>query len=309
MSVPLYPAYGVNGVYGDMMLNSTMYAPLPEPPAPKGGRRAKATRVRRSRVSITSTVTPTGIQIFSVRGSVGANTTRAFTYELARPALATAGVLFRSLQAEGITIKGGLREGVTPTVTRTIAEVRRPLVELLQPVNKNSDNFVAEHVMKIVGGYCCGNKQCNVQAFRTVSSILDSASIPHSGCALYDGSGLSRRNKSSAATQMYMLKSISEQPFARAFESTMSIAGVDGTLRRRMHGTNAVNNVHAKTGTHGSVSALSGYVRTRDGERLCFSIIGNGKSAGVFKFMENSMVIQLAEYSGREGTVKPMFGR
>lgn len=286
-----------------------IYAPLPEPAGFAGGRRSRRGGARRSRISVTSSLTSNGIQIFNVRGSVGANTTKSFTYELARPALATAGVLYRSLQAEGIVIKGGLREGAAPPNVRTIAEVRRPLVELLRPVNKNSDNFVAEHVMKIVGGYCCGNKQCNVQAFRTVSAILDSASIPHSGCALYDGSGLSRRNKSSAATQLYMLKSISEQPFAEEFESTMSVAGVDGTLRRRMHGTNAVNNLHAKTGTHSSVSALSGYVRTKDGERLCFSIIGNGKSAGVFKYMENAMLIQLAEFSASEGTVRSKYQR
>ncbi|MFM8438883.1 MAG: D-alanyl-D-alanine carboxypeptidase/D-alanyl-D-alanine-endopeptidase, partial [Candidatus Kapaibacterium sp.] len=200
-------------------------------------------------------------------------------------------------------VTGTVREGMAPTGARTVAEFRRPLTELLYPVNKNSDNFVAEHVMKIVGATCCGNTMCSVNAFKTVASILDSASVPHTGCVLYDGSGLSRRNKTAASTQVYMLKSIAEQPFALAFMNTMAIAGVDGTVRRRMLGTNAVGNVHAKTGTHSSVSALSGYVRSKDGERFCFSIIGNGLPAGVLKQMENACVIQLAEFSAREGTV------
>lgn len=288
-TVPLFPAFGSGNAYGDMKI------------AVIRGKRGRG--VRRSRVSVSSSMSVNGIQVFSVRGSVPRNTTRSFTYEIGRPALATAGVLVRSLLAEGIRVSGTVREGRAPSGAKVIAEVRRPLTELLQPVNKNSDNFVAEHVMKIVGAHCCGNTMCSVNAFKTVTSILDSAGIPHSGCVLYDGSGLSRRNKTSASTQMLMLKSIAEQPFSAAFINTMAIAGVDGTLRRRMLGTNAVNNVHAKTGTHSSVSALSGYVRSRDGERFCFSIIGNGLPAGVLKQMENACVIQLAEFSSREGTV------
>lgn len=287
--IPQFPAYGSDEAFGDMRL------PLPRT------KRSRATR--RARVSVSSSMSANGVQVFSVRGSVPRNTTRAFTYEIGRPALATAGVLVRSLQAEGIRVAGNVREGRAPASARTLAEVRRPLTELLHPVNKNSDNFVAEHVMKIVGAHCCGNVMCSVNAFKTVTSILDSASIPHSGCVLYDGSGLSRRNKTSASTQMYMLKSIAEQPFAGTFMNTMAIAGVDGTIRRRMLGTNAVGNVHAKTGTHSSVSALSGYVRSKDGERFCFSIIGNALPAGVLKQMENACVIQLAEFSHREGTV------
>lgn len=288
-TVALFPAYGSGNAYGDMRI------------AVVRGKRGRG--VRRARVNVSSSMSANGIQVFSVRGSVPRNTTRSFTYEIGRPALATAGVLVRSLQAEGIRVSGTVREGRAPSVAKVIAEVRRPLTELLQPVNKNSDNFVAEHVMKIVGAHCCGNTMCSVNAFKTVTSILDSAGIPHSGCVLYDGSGLSRRNKTSASTQMLMLKSIAEQPFSAAFINTMAIAGVDGTLRRRMIGSNAVNNVHAKTGTHSSVSALSGYVRSRDGERFCFSIIGNGLPAGVLKQMENACVIQLAEFSSREGTV------
>ncbi|MFM2134158.1 MAG: D-alanyl-D-alanine carboxypeptidase precursor, partial [Bacteroidota bacterium] len=287
--IPQFPAYGSGEAFGDMRLPVL---------------RTKRSRApRRARVSVSSSMAANGVQVFSVRGSVPRNTTRAFTYEIGRPALATAGVLVRSLQAEGIRVAGNVREGRAPAGARTLAEVRRPLTELLHPVNKNSDNFVAEHVMKIVGAHCCGNTMCSVNAFKTVTSILDTASIPHSGCVLYDGSGLSRRNKTSASTQMYMLKSIAEQPFAATFINTMGIAGVDGTIRRRMLGTNAVGNVHAKTGTHSSVSALSGYVRSKDGERFCFSFIGNGLPAGVLKQMENACVIQLAEFSHREGTV------
>ena len=55
----------------------------------------------------------------------------------------------------------------------------------------------------------------------------------------------------------------------------MPIAGVDGTIARRMRGTPAEGNVHAKTGTVDMARSLSGYVTTADGRRLIFSILCN----------------------------------
>ncbi|MFM8473911.1 MAG: D-alanyl-D-alanine carboxypeptidase, partial [Candidatus Kapaibacterium sp.] len=83
--MPLYPAYGTEGCFGDMRI------PL---------RRLKRSRAPRGpRVSVSSSMGPGGIQTFSVRGSLPRNMTRTYTYEIGRPALATAGVLLRALQA------------------------------------------------------------------------------------------------------------------------------------------------------------------------------------------------------------------
>ncbi|MBL7998993.1 MAG: D-alanyl-D-alanine carboxypeptidase, partial [Candidatus Kapabacteria bacterium] len=124
------------------------------------------------------------------------------------------------------------------------------------------------------------------------------------GCQLFDGSGLSRRNKTSPMQQLNLLKYIAQQPFGGVFYSTLSIAGVDGTLGRRMRGTAAESNVHAKTGTHANVSALSGYTRTRDGERIAFSFQWNGNNVGMYKYLENLLAIQLSEFSYTSGTAQ-----
>ncbi len=266
-------------------------------------RRAAAPAKNRVVLRVNTVLLRDGVQEFVVSGNPAPNSTSSYSYEIRNPALAATGIFFRSLLAEGIKVEGSIRTGSAGPQAKVVAEVRRPLTELLLPVNKNSDNFVAEHVMKIVGATCCGNNQCNVHAFQTISAILDSAKIPLDGCQLFDGSGLSRRNKTSAATQLLMLKAISEQPFSSVFYNTMAIAGVDGTLHKRMVGTNAQGNVRAKTGTHNNVSALSGYVRTRDGERLCFSIITNGAGVGGFKQLENAIAVQLAEFSFKDGTI------
>jgi D-alanyl-D-alanine carboxypeptidase/D-alanyl-D-alanine-endopeptidase (penicillin-binding protein 4) len=60
-----------------------------------------------------------------------------------------------------------------------------------------------------------------------------------------------------------------------AFAGTLPIAGRDGTLDRRLKRTRAEGNAMAKTGSISNVQALSGFVRSRDGELLVFSIVAN----------------------------------
>ena len=79
-------------------------------------------------------------------------------------------------------------------------------------------------------------------------------------------------------------------------DTCLSIAGTDGTLRGRMTGTLAENNLHAKTGTHGNVSALAGVVKTLDGEPIAFSFIFNGSNVGVYKQIENQLGILISEF-------------
>lgn len=283
-----YPEYGNDNPLGDFIIR--------KPKKAKRGRKVIP------RISISSSINEQGVQQFFVRGS-GRNLTQSVTYEIKNPAMAVAGILFRSLKANGINISGTIKTGMKSQSAKFLTAYERPLFDLVSVVNKKSDNYIAEHIMKIVGATCCGNTQCNVNAYKTVMNILDSSGVATTGCQLFDGSGLSRKNKTTANTQINLLRHIANEPFNGVFYSTLAIAGVDGTLARRMRGTNAENAVHAKTGTHGNVSALSGYTRTQDGERLCFSMIWNGNSVGAYKQIENLIATQLSEFSYTQGTV------
>ncbi len=86
-----------------------------------------------------------------------------------------------------------------------------------------------------------------------------------------------------------------------AFEATLPIAGKDGTLERRMRGSAAEGNARAKTGTIANVRTLSGYVRTRDGELLAFSILANHFTApaAVIDAVTDLVVERLAAFSRR----------
>src|SRR5690606_39411891 len=91
-----------------------------------------------------------------------------------------------------------------------------------------------------------------------------------------DGSGLSRNNLLSARTAVGLLDYMPRSDVWESyFASLPSAADPDG-LGQRMRGTMAAGNLRAKTGTIRRVSALSGYVRSADGELLAFSILANG---------------------------------
>jgi D-alanyl-D-alanine carboxypeptidase/D-alanyl-D-alanine-endopeptidase (penicillin-binding protein 4) len=86
-----------------------------------------------------------------------------------------------------------------------------------------------------------------------------------------------------------------------AFLATLPIAGKDGTISTRMRATRAEANALAKTGSIANVRALSGYVRTRDGELLAFSILANNFTipAATVNWIADLAVESLANYTRR----------
>ena len=82
------------------------------------------------------------------------------------------------------------------------------------------------------------------------------------------------------------------------FYESLPIAGVDGTIRGRMRGTKAEDNVHGKTGTIAYVRCLSGYVKTADGEMLGFAMIANNFLApnAAVEYVQDSALECLANF-------------
>ena len=84
------------------------------------------------------------------------------------------------------------------------------------------------------------------------------------------------------------------------FYDALPIAGVDGTIRTRMVGTAAANNVHAKPGKLEFVRSLSGYVTTAAGEKLVFSMLENHypRSVSDVTKLQDAVAVLLANYRG-----------
>ncbi len=113
-----------------------------------------------------------------------------------------------------------------------------------------------------------------------------------------DGSGLSRYDYISPDEIVKILTAMYEGPYRDIWYDALPVAGVDGTLRNRMKGTRAEDNVHAKTGTISNVRSLSGYVTTADGEPLVFSFIVNSHLANseATEELTDSVASMLAAY-------------
>jgi len=112
-----------------------------------------------------------------------------------------------------------------------------------------------------------------------------------------DGSGLSRLNRARASDLVKLLAHMDQDEHAEAFWTSLPEAGNQRELRR-MYRSAAAGNLRAKTGTIHRVSALSGVVRTVDGEPIYFSIMANDvPSPWAAKQVEDRIGIQLAGFT------------
>jgi D-alanyl-D-alanine carboxypeptidase/D-alanyl-D-alanine-endopeptidase (penicillin-binding protein 4) len=134
-----------------------------------------------------------------------------------------------------------------------------------------------------------------------VRSFLKTAGLRPEALVLDDASGLSRGDMITAEATVQLLTFMDKHRFAAAFREALPIAGVDGTLRNRMKGTPAENNLRAKTGSLSSATSLAGYVTTAAGEKLAFSIMVNNYPRDVDPrgVCIEPIAVLLASFSGK----------
>jgi D-alanyl-D-alanine carboxypeptidase/D-alanyl-D-alanine-endopeptidase (penicillin-binding protein 4) len=104
-----------------------------------------------------------------------------------------------------------------------------------------------------------------------------------------------------ANATLQLLTYMSRHRYGAIFRDALPVAGVDGTLRNRFKGTQAENNIHAKTGSLSSAASLSGYVTSAAGERLAFSIMVNNypESVDARRDCIDPIAVLLASLLGR----------
>ena len=163
-----------------------------------------------------------------------------------------------------------------PLERRVLAKTESPpLREIATVLMKVSQNLYAETVAKAIGA-SRGGLGTYEGGLATIRTQLTSWGIPGDAYVIADGSGLSRYNYVSAGAVVDVLERMYRDPKHKdAFLATLPIAGKDGSLSTRMRRTRAEGNAIAKTGSISNARSLSGYVRSRDGEMLVFSILAN----------------------------------
>jgi serine-type D-Ala-D-Ala carboxypeptidase/endopeptidase (penicillin-binding protein 4) len=188
-----------------------------------------------------------------------------------------------ALVAAGIEVDGGTRTGVVPEGSYlTVTVLSAPLRTLLKPLDKDSDNFFAEMLLKGLGRDFRG-AGTTAAGLRVARATLSALGLPDSSYRLYDGSGLSYLDRLSASGIAKLLRVMAGRADFADFSASLAVAGRDGTLRKRMRDTAAEGNFRGKTGTLAIASNLSGYVTSTAGHRVTVSILMNGDWVNTWK--------------------------
>jgi D-alanyl-D-alanine carboxypeptidase/D-alanyl-D-alanine-endopeptidase (penicillin-binding protein 4) len=142
-----------------------------------------------------------------------------------------------------------------------------------------------------------------------MNDFLAKVGIKDGEVLLEEGSGLSRRDIITPNATVMLLKFMNSHRWADVYRDALPIAGVDGTLEKRMKSTPAENNVRAKTGTLRYVNSLAGYVTTTAGERLAFALMINNahnRDRTVSRRDDmDAIPIMLAGFTGRSDPERP----
>lgn len=247
--------------------------------------------------------------VLEISGTIAAgNGGHTSTITISRPGELFVALLKQRLEKRGIVVTGGSRllPGNT-TVTTPQNEIARlespPYREIAARTMKPSQNMYTETILWTLGeqGRGVSNADSSMVGLAAVRSVMRQMGIADDAIVQYDGSGLSRHNlvTPSAVTALYTFMA-KQSRNAIDWRNSLTIGGVDGTLRNRFKGTAANGNIRGKTGTLDQVSALSGYVTTAAGEELVVSIIVNGVPTLAHRTsLADDIVVYLANFNGR----------
>lgn len=241
-----------------------------------------------------------GRNVIHVTGSVpldykSENPEEAITME--EPTLFATTVLKEMLQRAGIQVRGKAIRGVKPETAQMVAFHQSvPMSEMLLLLNKPSDNLIAETLLKALGAEFKGRGSA-AKGAEVEIEFLQKAGLDMTALSIIDGSGLARMDYVSPSNLARLLAYMYLHRNGKLYMDSLPIAGVDGTLRSRMKDTAAAGNCRAKTGYISRVRTLSGYVTTKAGEPLAFSIMMNHHlcSSAEVNTVQDKIVTALAE--------------
>jgi D-alanyl-D-alanine carboxypeptidase/D-alanyl-D-alanine-endopeptidase (penicillin-binding protein 4) len=266
--------------------------------------------------------------VLEISGTMAAGDSYSNRVTVSRPAELFIALLKERLEKKGIVI-GGQRRVITGqdkaqlTVASTVpmVELARidspPFAEIAAKTMKPSQNMYTETILWTLGEqgrafpvapdadpksnpYLDPRSTSADRGIFVVRNFLSEIGIAPDGIIQWDGSGLSRHNLiTPAAVATLYLHMAKKSRYSAAWMDSLTIGGVDGTLRSRFKGTKTAGNVRGKTGTIDQVSALSGYVTTSAGERAVFSVIVNGVNDGRLRVnIIDEIVGHVANYTG-----------
>lgn len=243
-----------------------------------------------------------GTNLLQLSGAVAPGKQSRQLVSVWEPTQLVANLFEQALAQQGITVLGRrVIGGASPATASVLAEHQSaPLQALITPLLKLSNNNMSEALLKAMGRKTANSGTAAAGAL-AVAGFLKRQGLDTATFSQVDGSGLSRRNLVSSQTLTDLLLAASKQPWFDAWYNALPIAGntdrmTGGSLRYRLRDTQAQNNLHAKTGSMGGVSSLSGYISDAGGRKLVFSMLTNNYvvAGAQVKALEDRVAVALA---------------
>jgi D-alanyl-D-alanine carboxypeptidase/D-alanyl-D-alanine-endopeptidase (penicillin-binding protein 4) len=214
---------------------------------------------------------------FTFDGRVAAGAEQSFWRPVIGLPLYAAGVARSMLRDRGISVTGGIRDGVAPVAPFVLWRHRSPkLREIVREMMLESNNHFAEQLLRAVGATRGSGTEATGALVER--AVLARGGVPQEGLRIVDGSGLAPSDRVTPITLATLLARTAVEPGGATFVGSLARAGIEGTVRWR-HLTDARGRVRAKSGHIAHVNALTGYVQTRRHGRVSFAIIVNDRRA------------------------------
>lgn len=228
------------------------------------------------------------------------NRIRHYTENVKSPPVFAASRLRERLISEGILVNGAAKSSSAPFQVKMLSEKKTSIREIISIINKNSDNFLAEVLFKAIGAAASGKQGNSLYSQQSILNFIDVNGIYKPGTSIVDGSGISRFDQVTLASVTGILeKMYFDLRHFDDFYNSLSIAGIDGTLRNRMTGTPAENNFRGKTGTLNGVISVSGYLTTPGGDELILGIMFEFNRGGwnFFRSIQDEIIVLLSKWN------------
>ncbi len=214
-----------------------------------------------------------GKYVIVVSGSLRRNNSANYGLKIDNPSYYMASSLYSKIKESGINITGEPQKGVMHSNTNYLATVSFPILELVGKINKRSDNYLAECLFKTLGAFKSLKQGNSFYAGQAVNEFIYEHEIYDEGVAVVDGSGISRYNEVTVKTLSDLLLEMYKKPdLYEPFKKSLSEAGVEGTLRKRLKNDNN-HTFWGKTGTLNGISSVSGYLEGKNSKCYVISMI------------------------------------
>jgi D-alanyl-D-alanine carboxypeptidase/D-alanyl-D-alanine-endopeptidase (penicillin-binding protein 4) len=213
-----------------------------------------------------------------IKGRLPKNVARKkFYLNVTDPQRYTASAFKRFLHQAGVRITGEVKQGLVPIgATLVVDHESPPLGQILRGLNKFSNNFIAEQILKTLAAQFMGEPGTTENGALLLQEYMQELGYSPDQYRMVDGSGLSKTNLVTPDQVIALLEDAhSDLSIFPEFISALGVMGLDGSVVDRMSHKKEAQKIRVKTGTLNHVSALSGYFQSQDGERFAFSILLN----------------------------------